>query len=62
MVKRSNLIIRKLAPVVGAGMLLQAGGCTFDLQTVTQGLVTSVANNLLASFVFGLFNVPLTGF
>jgi hypothetical protein len=42
--------------------LLQAGGCSFDLQTVTQGLVTSVANNLLASFVFGLFNVPLTGF
>ncbi|UCC29812.1 MAG: hypothetical protein JSU86_16600 [Phycisphaerales bacterium] len=62
MMRHWNSIVRKMAPVLGAGLLLQAGGCSVDLSAIGQGLLTSIATNLISSIVFGLFNVPLSGF
>lgn len=59
MTRRWNSIVRKTAPILGAGLLLQAGGCGVDFTTTVQGLLTTVVNNLLASFVFGAFNIPV---
>lgn len=52
---------RKSAPVVAAGVLLQAGSCAIDPATLASDLVTSVANSFITNLVFGLFNVG-TGF
>lgn len=57
MTKQTNWIYRGFAPLMAAGLLLQAGGCTFDLNTVVSGLVTSIATNLLTSFIFGALNL-----
>ena len=59
MTRRWNSIVRKTAPVLGAGMLLQAGGCGVDLTTSVQGWLTTVVSNLVTSFVFGAFNIPV---
>ncbi len=61
MTRRCNLIVRKLSPLLGAGLLLQAGSCAIDPAAVTQGLLSSILNQLIAGVVFGLFNIP-TGF
>ena len=55
--KLYNKMYRVIAPVVAAGVLLQAGGCTFDLNTVAAGLVNSIAMNFLTSLIFGVFNL-----
>ena len=34
MSQRINRMFRKIAPVLGAGMLLQAGGCNLDINTI----------------------------
>lgn len=52
-----NRMYRGIAPIVAAGVLLQAGGCTFDLNTVAAGLINSIATNFLASLIFGVFNL-----
>ncbi len=57
MTKRVNWIIRRTAPLLGAATLLQAGGCSTDLNNLAAGLVTSIANSLLSSLVLGVFNV-----
>lgn len=62
MTRQWHSIVRKMAPILSAGLLLQAGGCSIDLGTTIQGLVTAAVNDLIASFVYGLFNIPLTGF
>ena len=62
MPKRTHSIMRTLAAFSSAGLLLQAGGCSVDLSSVGQSLVTSTVNSLLTSYVFGLFNIPLGGF
>ncbi len=62
MVRHWNSIVRKMAPILGAGLLLQAGGCSVDLSAIGQGLLNSIATNLISSVVFGLFNIPLSGF
>ena len=54
-----NSFVRKAAPLLGAGLLLQAGSCTLDVNSLAAGLFTSIANNLIASYVFGVFNVPI---
>jgi len=47
---------RKLYPVVAAGMLFQATtGC--DTRTLTSQLLGTLVQNLVASFVFGSFNL-----
>lgn len=55
MAKRFKYRIRKTACALAAGFLLQAGGCTLDVQS----LATGIANNLVSSFVFGAFNLPM---
>ena len=57
MTKRMYSIARRVVPLLGAGMLLQAGGCTLDTNTLLSGLTTAIASNLISSFVFGYFNL-----
>ena len=57
MTKRMYSIARRVVPLLGAGMLLQAGGCTFDNNALLTGLVTTIANNFISSYVFGSFNL-----
>ena len=57
MSQRINRMFRRIAPVLGAGILLQTGGCNLDINTLASGLVTSIANNLITNFVFGAFNL-----
>ncbi len=62
MTKYWNSFLRKAAPVLGAGLLLQAGGCTIDTSGITAGLLTTIANSLISSVVYGVFNVPMSGY
>ena len=62
MTRRCNLFGRKLSPLLGAGMLLQAASCAIDPAALTQGLVGSILSQLIAGIVFGLFNIPVTVF
>jgi hypothetical protein len=62
MIKYWDSFVRKAAPVLGAGLLLQAGGCTLDTGTIASGLLTTIAGHLISSVVYGVFNVPLSGF
>jgi len=57
MLKRLHSLARCATPLLGAGMLLQTGGCTLDSNAIFSGLVTAVTNNLISSIVFGAFNV-----
>lgn len=52
-----NYWTRRAAPLLGAGMLLQAGGCAMDPNAVFGGVFTSILNSLIANFVFGAFNL-----
>jgi len=60
MTNRWNALLRKFAPLLSAGMLLQAGGCSFNTDAIVQSLVLGVVNDLVASFLFGIF--PAAGF
>ena len=62
MQKRKRLMLQKMGLLASAGLLLQAGGCTVNLAETAQTLITGTANTLIANFVFGMFNVPLSGF
>jgi len=42
---------------LGAGVLLQAGGCTVDINSLAAGLTQSIINTIVADFIFGIFNV-----
>lgn len=57
-----NSFVRKVAPVLGAGFLLQASGCAVDMSEIAQGLLTATVGNLIASYVYGAFNVSTGGF
>ncbi len=57
MTKHMHRIYRRVAPLLAAGMLLQAGGCTFDFNSLTAGLLNSILTNLLTSIIFGAFNL-----
>lgn len=61
MQKRGRLLLRRMGAFAGAGILLQAGGCNVNLADTAQTLLIGTVNNLLASFVFGLFNLPFSG-
>ena len=50
-------MFRRIAPLLGAGMLLQTGGCNLDINTLAAGLATSIVNNLITNLVFGAFNL-----
>ena len=62
MTRRWNSMVRKTAPILTAGFLLQAGGCSFDPNSIAQGLLTAIANSLVSNLVFGIFNIPVSGF
>lgn len=62
MTKRCDAIMRRLAPLLGAGVLLQATGCEFNGSAIASGVLTSIANSFITSIVFGLFNIPISGF
>ena len=57
MMNRLHLLARRTAALLGAGMLLQAGGSNNDTNAIFSGLVTSVAYSLISSIVFGAFIV-----
>lgn len=57
MKKRWLSISRKLAPLLSAGVLLQATGCQLDATSIAGGLGTLIANNLISGLVFGVFNL-----
>jgi len=57
MTMRMNRVLRRVAPLLSAGVLLQAGGCAFDTNTLVLGLLTSIAQSIITDLVFGLFNV-----
>ena len=47
---------RRLLPVLAAGVLLQAGGCTPS--TLITGLLTTMASSVISQFIPGLFGLP----
>lgn len=57
MTKRFNYLVRRIVPIVSAGLLFQANGCTMDTNTLVSGLASSIANQLISSFVYGAFNI-----
>ena len=61
MTRRFEWITRRAAPLLAAGMLLQAGGCSIDPTAVTGGLLTTIANTLLTTYVYGAFNISSSG-
>ncbi len=58
---RFRTMVRKITPVLSAGLLLQAGGCNFNGSNTLQQLTTLIANNLIVDFVFGAFSLPAFG-
>lgn len=57
MTKRFNYVVRRIMPIVSAGLLFQASSCALDTNALMAGLATTIANNLISSFVFGAFNL-----
>ena len=58
MALRDGSIVRRLAAFASAGLLLQVGGCGVNLSETMQTLLLTTVNNLIASAVFGAFNLP----
>ena len=58
MAGRNGSIVRRLAAFASAGLLLQAAGCSVNLSETIQTLLLTTVNNLIASAVFGAFNLP----
>lgn len=60
MSKRLTFLMRRVSPILGAGYLLQAGGCTLlDTGTLGQDFVTSIVNSVISGFVFSLLGVGI---
>ncbi len=57
MMNRFRLLARRALPLLSAGVLLQAGSCAIDTQSIAQGVATSVLNSLISSLVFGAFGL-----
>ena len=57
MIERLTFLARRIVPLVSAGFLVQANGCTLDTNSLAAGLATTIVNNLINSFVFGAFNL-----
>lgn len=57
MTKRFNCIVRRIVPMVSAGLLFQASGCAFDTNSLVAGLASTIANQLITSLVFGAFGL-----
>lgn len=57
MTKRFNYLVRRIVPILSAGLLFQANGCTVDTNAIFGSLASTIATNLINSFVFGAFNL-----
>lgn len=57
MTDRIKRLYRLAVPILSAGILMQAGSCAFDPRTVASGLLTSVANSVVSTFVFNAFGL-----
>jgi len=56
-VNRLTHAFRRLVPLLGAGMMLQASSCQLNTSEIAASLTVSFLNNLIASYVFGAFNL-----
>jgi len=54
---RLTRLMRRITPILGAGVLLQASSCSVNLSDLAAGLATSVVNELITGIVLGAFNV-----
>jgi len=54
---RLKRLMRRVTPLLGAGMLLQASGCTFNFNELLASLTASVVNELVTGIVLGAFNI-----
>ena len=61
MTRRWNSIVRKTAPYLSAGLLLQAGGCQINPAQIAQGLLGEVLDVLITGLVYGAFNLSTPG-
>jgi len=52
---RLTRTMRRLYPLLGAGLLLQASSCTFN--DLGASLASAITNQLITNFVFGVFNL-----
>lgn len=50
---------RKVIPWLGAGVLLQTGGCDFSGGTILQTVLSVVLNNFFTDLAIGIFNTPI---
>jgi len=57
MTKRFSSLTRKLTPWFAAGMLLQAGGCQFDVAEGAASLISAVGGSIISNIVYGAFNL-----
>lgn len=57
MTKAWKSLTRRLAPVIGAGMLIQASGCNLNTPTLEQ-IVTNIGCNMISDFVVSEFQLP----
>lgn len=48
---------RRCAVIATTGMLFQAGGCAVDSQALALSLFGTILQNLVATLVFGSFNL-----
>ena len=57
MANRLHSVFRRMAPILGAGMLLQASGCQINGQSLAAGLTNTILSNLVTTWVFRAFNL-----
>ena len=57
MLRRCSSFYRKVVPLLAGGMLLQAGGCGLDTNTLVSGWLTTIATDIISGFVFRNFNL-----
>ncbi len=58
MTVRFHRLMRRAYPILGAGVLLQAGACTgLDFSQLAAGLTTAVVNELITGIIFGSLNL-----
>lgn len=48
---------RRFAVIAAAGMVFQTTGCAVDTQSLALTLFGTILQNLVATFVFGAFNL-----
>jgi hypothetical protein len=62
MANQMQKVVRRLAPVFGAGMLLQASGCQIDGAELAAGLTSTIITQAVTAWVFNFFSLGTGGF